>query len=184
MINEWKQISSKYIIKESWFSLRSDKVLKGNGQPMDPYYVLEYSDWVNVFPVTREGKVVMVKQYRYGLQTFSLELPGGIMDPHETNPEEAAKRELLEETGLSCGKIEQVAVVATNPATQSNRLYCYLATDCVKTHELTHDENEEMEIFELEIDELIQLLRENKIIQSLHVCSMIYALQKLGKISI
>ncbi len=184
MIKAWKQVASKYIHRESWFKLRSDAVIKGNGEPMDPYYVLEYTDWVNVFPVLENGKVILVRQYRYGLGAFSIEVPGGIMDPHETHPEEAARRELLEETGLTCGSIERVAVVAPNPATQNNRLHCFLATGCVKTHEIAHDENEEMDILEVEMDEVLRMLRENEIIQSLHVSSIMYSLQQLGKVKI
>lgn len=182
-LKAWQHLSSRYIHKENWFNLRADKVLKGNGAEMDPYYVLEYSDWVNVLPVTTEGKIVLVRQYRYSLGLFSIEVPGGIMDPHEKNPLDAAKRELLEETGYSCGKIEEVAIVATNPATQTNRLHCYLATDCELTHELDHDENEELEVLLVSVDEILTMLRENKIIQSLHVNSMLYGLMRLGKIS-
>lgn len=183
-LKPWQQINSRYIHKENWFNLRADKVLKGNGEEMDSYYVLEYSDWVNILPVTKDGKVVLVKQFRYALGCFSIEAPGGIMDPHETDPLEAAKRELLEETGYSAGKVEEVAVVATNPATHNNRMHCYLATDCVLTHELDHDENEEIEVVLVTMDELIELLRNNQIIQSLHVASIFYALQRLGKITI
>lgn len=184
MHNEWQHVSSKYIHREKWFNLRADKVLKGNGEPMEPYYVFEFSDWVNVLPVTKEGKVVLVKQYRYGLGTWSIEVPGGIMDPHETNPLEAAKRELLEETGYSCGQIEEVAVVAANPATQNNRLYCYLATDCELTHEQSFDDNEEIELILVSVEELKEMLRKNEIIQSLHVNSILYALMRLGEVKI
>jgi ADP-ribose pyrophosphatase len=183
-LRAWRQISSRYIHREKWFNLRADKVLKGNGDEMDPYYVLEYSDWVNIFPVTKDGMVVLVKQYRYSLGCFSIEVPGGIMDPHETDPLEAAKRELLEETGYSAGKVEEVAVVATNPATQNNRLHCYMATDCELTHELDHDENEELEVVLVSMDELLDMLRNNQIIQSLHVASMFYSLMRLGKVNI
>jgi 8-oxo-dGTP pyrophosphatase MutT (NUDIX family) len=184
MHNAWKHIHSKYIHREKWFNLRSDKVLKGNGAEMEPYYVFEFSDWVNVLPVTTDGKIVLVKQYRYGLGVWSIEVPGGIMDPHETNPEEAAKRELLEETGYSCGNIEQVAIVATNPAIQNNRLYCYLATGCEMTHDQAFDENEEIELLLVTMDELKAMLRNNEIIQSLHVNSILYALIKMGEVKI
>ena len=183
-LKPWQPLSSRYIHRESWFSLRADKVLKGNGQEMDPYYVLEYSNWVNILPVTKDGRVVLVRQYRYALGCFSIEVPGGIMDPHEKDPLEAAKRELLEETGYSAGHVEQVAVVATNPATHNNRLYCYLATDCELTHELDHDENEEIEVLVVSMEELLELLRTNQIIQSLHVSSILYSLMRLGKISV
>ena len=184
MHQEWKHLSSKYIHREKWFNLRSDKVLKGNGAEMEPYYVFEFSDWVNVLPVTTEGKIILVKQYRYALGIWSIEVPGGIMDPHETNPEEAAKRELLEETGYSCKNIEQVAVVATNPATQNNRLFCYLATGCELTHAQDFDEDEEIELLVVSLAELKEMLRKNEIAQSLHVCSIMYALMHMGEIKL
>jgi 8-oxo-dGTP pyrophosphatase MutT (NUDIX family) len=183
-LQSWKHLASKYIHREKWFSLRSDKVLKGNGAEMDPYYVFEFSDWVNVLPVTKDGNVVLVKQYRYALGVWSIELPGGIMDAHETDPLVAAKRELLEETGYSCEKVEEVAVIAANPATQNNRLYCYLATGCELTHLQDFDEDEEIEVLLVSIEELKTLLRENKIVQSLHVCSIFYGLLKLGEVTI
>ncbi len=181
-MKEWSKVSSEYIHKERWFNLRSDKVLKGDGQEMEPYYVFEFTDWVNVFPVTKEGKIILVRQYRYGLGVWSIEIPGGIMDPHETNPEDTAKRELLEETGYSCSQIEQVAIVATNPATQNNRLHCFLATGCELTHQQSFDDNEEIELLLVTMEELKEMLRRNEIIQSLHVSSILYALMRLEEI--
>jgi ADP-ribose pyrophosphatase len=184
MHKPWQHLESVYIHKEKWFNLRSDKVLKGNGEQMDDYYVMEFSNWVNVLPVTTDGKIILVKQYRYALGVWSIEVPGGIMDPHETNPEEAAKRELLEETGYSCGKIEEVAIIAPNPAIQNNRMYCYLATGCELTHEQSFDENEEIEVLIVTMDELKAMLRNNEIVQSLHICSILYALMKLETVNI
>lgn len=181
-LKPWQHISSRYLHEEKWFKFRADTVQKGNGDTMEPYYVLEYSNWVNVLPVTTDGKVILVKQYRYALGTFSIELPGGIMDAHETNPLEAARRELLEETGYSCNEIIQTGIVATNPATQNNRLFCYLATGCTLTHNISLDDNEELEVLLVTTDELIHMLRNNEIIQSLHVSSIFYGLQAMGKI--
>ena len=181
-LKAWQQISSEYLVEESWFKFRKDQVLKSNGEIMPAYYVLEYTNWATVFPVTTDGKVILVKQYRYGLGQWSIEVPGGIMDAHETNPLEAGKRELLEETGYSCKEIVQVAVVAPNPATANNLMYCFLATGCEFTHQQEFDEHEELEVMLVTIAELKQLLRENKIIQSLHVTAMMYALEKLGEI--
>ena len=181
-LKAWQQISSEYLVEESWFKFRKDQVLKSNGEIMPAYYVLEYTNWATVFPVTTDGKVILVKQYRYGLGQWSIEVPGGIMDAHETNPLEAGKRELLEETGYSCKEIVQVAVVAPNPATANNLMYCFLATGCELTHQQEFDEHEELEVMLVTIAELKQLLRENKIIQSLHVTAMMYALEKLGEI--
>jgi ADP-ribose pyrophosphatase len=181
-LKEWQQISSQYLVQESWFKLRRDEVLKSNNQIMPAYYVLEYTNWATVFPITNKGEVVLVKQYRYGTGEWSLEVPGGIMDAHETNPLEAAKRELLEETGYSCANIVQTAVVAPNPATANNYMYCYLATGCTLTHTQHFDEHEELEVVLVSITELKELLRSNKIVQALHVTNMLYALAHLGEI--
>ena len=180
-LKAWKQVSFDYIHQESWFKLRRDRVLKGNGGEMYPYYVLEYTNWATVFPVTKEGKVILLKQYRYGLGEWSIEIPGGIMDPHETSPLDAGRRELLEETGYSCGQIREVAKVSPNPATANNWMHVFLATDCELTHKQSFDANEELEMFLADLSEVKQLIRENKIIQSLHVTAMFYALMALGE---
>ena len=181
-LKAWKQVSSEYLVQESWFKFRRDHVLKSNGEIMPAYYVLEYTNWASVFPVTTDGKVVLVRQYRYGTGQWSLEVPGGIMDPHENNPLEAATRELLEETGYSCKEIVQTAVVAPNPATANNHMYCFLATGCERTHQQEFDEHEELEVLLVSIAELKTMLRKNKILQALHVTVMMYALEKLGEI--
>lgn len=179
---EWKHVSSEYLIQQSWFKMRQDRVIKGNGQEMFPYFVLEFTNWAVIFPVTKEGKVILVKQYRYALGQWSIELPGGIMDPHETDPLVAARRELVEETGYSCDEMVQVAALAPNPSTQNNMLYCYVAQNCELTHEQAFDENEELEVVLASMDEVKTMLREGKILQSLHAVAMFYALEKLGEI--
>lgn len=180
-LKAWEQLSFEYIYQESWFKLRRDRVLKGSGSEMYPYYVLEYTNWATVFPVTKEGKVILLKQYRYGLGEWSIEIPGGIMDPHETDPLSAGRRELLEETGYSCSQIREVGKVAPNPATANNWMHIFLATDCELTHDQSFDPHEELEVFLADMHEVKQLLRENKIIQSLHVTAMLYALIALGE---
>lgn len=180
--NDWQHLHSEYLIEQPWFKMRQDRVLKGNGQEMFPYYVLEYTNWACVFPITKDGKIILVRQYRYALGQWSIELPGGIMDAHETEPVVAARRELLEETGHSCGELVQVAAIAPNPATQNNLMYCFVAKDCELTHEQSFDENEELEVVLATMEEVKTLLREQKIVQSLHTACMMYALQYLGEL--
>jgi ADP-ribose pyrophosphatase len=103
------------------------------------------------------------------------------MDPHETNPLEAGRRELLEETGYSCTQIREVAKVAPNPATANNWMHIFLATGCELTHAQSFDQHEELEIFLADMAEVKQMLRENRIIQSLHTSAILYALLALGE---
>lgn len=90
-----------------------------NGNIIPAFYVHEYPDWVNAVALTKEGKVVMVKQYRHGIESVDLELPGGVLEAGET-PQQGVEREVLEETGYRFEKVEYLAKVSANPSTTNN----------------------------------------------------------------
>jgi ADP-ribose pyrophosphatase len=180
-IEKWKKLSTRYLVKERWATLRVDTVELQNGPVKDDYYVLEYPEWVNAVAVTAENKIVMVRQYRHAADIISLEIPGGVVDPGE-KPEVAIRRELLEETGYSFETQELIATVYPNPATSTNRCYTYLLTGGVKTHEQHLDEHEILNVEEYTLEEIKQLIQENKIPQALHISGLLYGLLKLGVI--
>lgn len=97
-IKKWKILGTRYIIKRPWLTARCDTVQLPNGVINDEYYILEYPTWVNVIAITTDGKFVMARQYRHGLQDVFTELVAGVAEKGET-PLEAAKRELAEEAG-------------------------------------------------------------------------------------
>lgn len=150
------------------------------GKIVDPYYIYDFSTWVGAFPVTEEGKIIMLKQYRHALGEICYEIPGGCVDETDPNFEAAVARELLEETGYSFSSYEYLGRISPNPSTNSNVLHMYLAKGGKKVAEQSLDENEEIEVMLLEMDELKQLLRANKIVQSMHVSCIMYALERLG----
>ena len=105
-INEdkkWKILSSEYLVRRPWLTARRDVAQLPDGRVNNEYYVLEYPDWVNIIAITKEGKMIMERQYRHALGNTCYELPCGVIEAGET-PLEAAKRELLEETGYAGGR--------------------------------------------------------------------------------
>lgn len=96
---KWKTLSQRYLIEKPWLTARVDKVELPTGAVIDEYYVLEYPDWVNTIAITKEGKFVFVRQYRYALGKTVNELCAGVIEKGE-EPMAAARRELMEETGF------------------------------------------------------------------------------------
>ena len=104
------------------------------------------------------------------------------MDDTDISFEEAAAREVREETGYSFSSFEYLGRISANPSTNTNLLHMFLARGGVKTGEQNLDHNEEIEVQLLSIAELKDLIRENKIVQSMPVTCIMYALEKLGEL--
>jgi ADP-ribose pyrophosphatase len=178
-ILKWQKLSTRYLVKEKWATLRVDTVELQTGVIKDDYYVLEYPNWANAIALTKENKIILVRQYRHAADIVSLEVPGGVIDGDEA-PEDAVKRELLEETGYSFDHAELIATLYPNPATSTNVTFTYLLTGGVKTHEQHLDEHEILNVEEYSLEEVKQLLKDNKIDQALHASALFYGLLKLG----
>jgi ADP-ribose pyrophosphatase len=180
-ILKWQKLSSRYLVKEKWATLRVDTCKLQNGAVKDDYYVLEYPDWANAIAVTADNKLILVRQYRHAADIISLEVPGGVIEPGE-DPEIGIRRELLEETGYSFDNCELIATLYPNPATSTNITYTYLLRGGVKTQEQHLDDHEILNVEVYTIEEVKQLLLENKIDQSLHAAALFYGLLKLEAI--
>ncbi|MBX2905242.1 MAG: NUDIX hydrolase [Taibaiella sp.] len=178
---KWKILSSTYIHSGPWATLRRDRCEMPDGKIVPDYYVLEYPNWVNIAAFTEDNKVLMVKQYRHAAGIISTEVPGGVIDPGE-QPIDAARRELMEETGYQFDDIELMATVYPNPATANNVTYLYLARGGRKVAEQNLDENEQLTVHALTIPEVKQLLLENRIEQALHCTTLFYAFMKMGEL--
>ena len=129
MIKEWKKKSSKYLLENKIFKLREDIVESPKLETEHKVWAMEVPTWVNIIPITSLGEVILVNQYRFGMEKFSLEIPGGMSDIGE-DPMLAATRELKEETGYVGKKVLEIGRVESNPAIMSNHTYTYLALDC------------------------------------------------------
>lgn len=94
-----------------------------------PFYVLESGDWANIIPLTNDGNVVFVRQFRHGTQEMTLEIPGGMVDADDVSPATAARREMVEEAGYDSPTIVSLGAVTPNPALFTNRCHTFLALD-------------------------------------------------------
>lgn len=176
----WKILSSAYLYKAPWFTIRKDRCETPTGKIVDPYYVYEFPEWVSALAITKEGRVVMVRQYRHGIAETILEVPGGCVDDTDASYQAAIERELLEETGYRFERYTYLGKVSPNPSTNNNWMHMYLATGGVKVAEQQLDQNEEIEVELLSIEALRALVDENRIAQALHVCTIMYGLARLG----
>ena len=179
----WKTISSEYLFKDLWFTVRKDICEAPSGKIINPYYIYEFPEWATAFALTEDNKVILVKQYRHAIGEVIIELPGGVVDDTDKDFQTAVARELLEETGYTFSSFESLGKISANPSTNANWMHMFLAKGGRKVAEQKLDHNEEISVELFSIDEVKQLLRENKIVQAMHVTAILYALEKIGELS-
>jgi 8-oxo-dGTP pyrophosphatase MutT (NUDIX family) len=178
---KWKTLSSEYLFDDLWFKVRKDVCKTPQGKIINPYYVYEFPTWVTAVPVTDDGRILLVRQYRHALGEVCIELPGGCVDYTDKTYEDAIARELLEETGYSFLSFDYLGRISANPSTNNNLMHMFLARGGKKIKEQQLDGNEEIEVEFYSIEEVKQMLKENKIVQAMHVTCIMYALEKLVK---
>lgn len=176
----WRVASSRYVLHDRWIRLRADRCLTPDGHAIDPYYTLEYPDFVHVFALTDEKQVVLVRQYRHGFKGPVLELPGGMMDEGETDPALAGARELEEETGYRLVKLEALPPRSTDPAKYANRTHLVLGLGATQSGRRALDPTEDTEVVVMPVPELLDLIARGGFENLSHVGMVHLALGRLG----
>jgi ADP-ribose pyrophosphatase len=175
MLKPWKVLSERSIYRFGTTEMKEEICLHPVKGIKAPFFRIYFLDWVNIVPVTPDNKVVLVRQFRKGIHDFSIEIPGGTMDTDESDSSLAAMRELEEETGYTCERLEYLGHVAPNPAVQNNRCHFYLAKDVQPLGEQHFDEWEDLELLVTPWDEVLQWINEGKITHALSVLALMRA---------
>jgi ADP-ribose pyrophosphatase len=174
----WERLGGEALLETPYFRLRSDRLRLPDGSVKDPYYVLERPDAAIIFPVTPEGEVVLVRQYRPPLERLELGLPAGLVEPGE-EPEAAARRELSEETGYGGGDWQPLGSVASSPSLKDNWAYLFLARGVRETAPPDPDEHETIEVVRAPLDGMAGLVRAGEIVSSSGVAAVMLALDRI-----
>ena len=145
---------------------RFDTLINPRTQASMVRTVLETPDWVNIVAITKERRFIVVRQFRFGPGRVTTEIPGGVIDPGEGH-EEAARRELREETGYTSSKWKLLGWVEPNPAFHDNLCYHWLAEECELTDEVELDPGEDIGVIALGQEELKREVSEGRLRHSL-----------------
>ena len=164
---KWQVLHSEYLARKPWFTVRHESLALPDGRTIPDYYVFEYPEWVNITAIDREGRLVMIDQYRHGLDETSYEIPAGVVEPSDASLLDAARRELREETGYGGGEWRLLTSISANPATQNNLTHCFLATGVERLGDQQLDATEDIRVHLFSRSEVLELLRTDRIRQAL-----------------
>ncbi len=177
---EWERIRSEPGPDLYLFRARYDWYVNPRNGKQLPRIVLQAPDWVNVIAVTPEHKVIFVRQFRFGVAHDTTEIPAGMVEPCEP-PEEAARRELEEETGYTTAQWSYLGTVEPNPAFLDNHCHTYLAQNVVKTHVPSPDEGEDIVVEEFTEAEIRVGIQEGRIRNALAIVALSHVLDLRGE---
>ena len=176
----WTVTASRYLIQDKWLTVRADQCRTARGAAVDPYYVLEYPDWVQIVAFDAEQRILVTQQYRHAAGSICLELPCGIVEAADETPLAAARRELREETGCDSDHFELVGRFSPNPATHTNTLHCFVARDACCSQPISQDETEDVWSGFMSIEDVMSAIETGRFAQALHISSLFVALKHVG----
>ena len=173
----WTTLSSRTLLRRWWMTLREDRVRLPNGHVLDEFHVAEYPDWACVLALTDEGEAVLVEQYRYAIDRVRLELPAGVVDVGESL-KDAARRELLEETGYEADALDFLGRLAVEPGRQTNYGNVFVASGARLAAAPDLDESEDMRVRLVPASSLPQLVEEGEIVHAVHAAAVFWAVHR------
>ena len=183
-ISPWQTLSREELARTPIFALMKARRRHPTDAREGDFYQIDSPDWVNILAITAQEQVVLVRQYRHGIDQVTLEIPGGCVDPGEL-PLDAAKRELMEETGYQSDRWEQIGYITANPAFMTNGCTTFIAHEARQVGPQRPDEHEELGLELHPLSQLHDLVRAGQIHHGIVVCAAYHLLlrQLKGKSS-
>lgn len=181
-LEKWRVKDSIRVLDHHWAKVRRDNCILPNGSEIDDYYYWEGGDFAQVFALTRESQVVLVRQYKHGVKEIVLELPAGLVEATDASSLDAAQRELLEETGFETSLWQSLGVLHVSSAKATTRAYPFLAQDAQLMSSPNFDDGEDIEVTLCSITEILNLIAKGIIRDANSIATCFRALQYLGRI--
>jgi ADP-ribose pyrophosphatase len=180
-IRRWQTVREELLVSTPVFDLERRRAIHQERGERD-FYVLKPPTWVNIIPLTRSEDVVLVRQWRHGIGAFTLEIPGGMMDPDDPSPRAAARREMLEESGYDSRRISALGSVHPNPAIQPNVCHSFLARDVHPVSAPCFDGGgEEATVVTVPLTDIDRLIRSGKITHALVIAAFaLFGMKRRG----
>jgi ADP-ribose pyrophosphatase len=172
---KWKTIGSEEVYSTPIFDLHKRRSAHPKRGERD-FFVINPTDWVNIIPLTPKREVVMVRQFRHGISAFTLEIPGGMIDPEDKNPAVAGRREMREECGFDSEDIVALGRVHPNPAIQPNFCYSFFARNVKQVAAPQHNPggSEETEVVMVPLKDVKGLIADGMITHALVIAAFAF----------
>jgi len=181
MRNSWICESERMILDSPFMAIVERHCKSSEDERRHRFYLFKSKDWCNIIPVTEDGKVVFVRQFRIGISAHTLEIPGGVMDTADPDPQAAAIREMTEETGyepVDGFQCLSLGWTFPNPAIQDNRCHSFIVGPVRRTREQKLDAGEMIDIVEIPIDEIPEKILSGEITHALMLNTFFFAALK------
>lgn len=166
----WRRLRSRRLQECRVFDLDRVSFRAPEGEDVKDFYVVSSPSWINVIPLLDDDRVVLIRQYRFGIEGFTLEIPGGMCEGSE-DPKIAAERELREESGYDAREILPLGWVHPNPAIQHNRCYTFLARGLERAGPPSPDPDEAFEVEQVPLAEIPAMIADGRITHALVIAA-------------
>ena len=184
----WEEISTEHIVQDQWIDFRRSAYRFPDGSVFEPYYSYSRRDYVVIVASDTNGDYLCVSQFRHGIKEVTTEFPAGGIErtdgkeygsrrssPASEDALEAAKRELLEETGYASDDWTHLLTVPSNATIADNYAHIYMAKNCRKSGEQDLDETEFLNVQKYSSTEIEEMIYKGEFQQAVHIMAWLMA---------